>query len=154
MVNRFKFTKKSFGTSIAYIAAISSLIASFTFAFALLHPVDVLKDWKLTSQYQSYFPGTEATFSSSVTKVMSVTGHSTRYIICTAKNIETRYQINDGKADRPLGSRTSNLTIVIPDSITSLPQTCHLNLHVDYSIYGFRSFVETVDSNNFQVISE
>lgn len=136
---------------IAYIAAIAVLISSLTFAFAALRPIDVLRDWRLQTTGTLYHPGDALVVRSTVTKLMNVTGSSNRYIVCMTGNVEERFNTPQAVANRPTGIHTSELTIFLPLQISNLPRVCHVNIVVNYMIYGFRGFTEMVDSNSFTI---
>lgn len=133
---------------VGYAFAAACLGASFTLAYSLLAPVDVLKDWTLTTKEMTYNNGSEITVISRLTKVMDVRGRSERFLICGNQ----AYPINEAIASSGFGSRQTKLNMILPDNVPNLPKKCHIDIVVNYQIYGYRPFQEEQSTNEFTVV--
>lgn len=131
------------------------VIASFSFAYVLLAPIDVLKDWKLHVNPGTYQAGQQITMHATYTKLREVTGRSYYYLECkTPRGSLVRYSISQSEGNRPKGSGQVDIPLNLPVDITGTPATCRIAVSVSYDIYTFRKFVENSSSNYFTVSKE
>lgn len=147
-----RFIKVINGLSMLFALVIIS--ASALFAFVVLTPVKVLKDWHLGVVQQDYHPGDDITVLSTFNKVRNASGTSYRFLECTnpVNGNQVRYPIDQSDGSRPASFGSAQLLLHIPDSIPNLPISCHINITVVYNVYSFRKVTQTAITNNFQVI--
>lgn len=126
-------------------------IAAVTFILTLLLPIDVLKNWTIRTDKDEYSIGDTVTVVSTFDKVMSVNGKATRYIECNNKGSWLRYSIAEANANRPQGVGTSQITIVIPDTVPNQDTKCRLYFESEYIVYSYRHFKEEAYSNEFHL---
>jgi hypothetical protein len=126
-------------------------VTAVIFILTLILPIDVLRNWSLKTDKDTYSVGDTVTVKSNFDKVMSVTGKSTRYMECKAKEQWVRYSIAEAIADKPVGPGKSEISVVIPDAIPNQDATCRFYFQSDYVIYSYRPFSEEAYSNEFHL---
>lgn len=125
--------------------------AALLFILTLFLPVDVLKNWHITTEKQEYQIGSSVKTISTFEKVMSVNGKSKRYVECKINNTWSRFPVQESSADRPLGKSSSESFTPIPDSLPNQDMTCRIYFQVEYLVYKYRPFIEEGYSNEFQL---
>lgn len=135
------------------IAAVGLVIFSLVFSYAMLGPVDVLKNWTLTGTEKEYHVGDTVTITSTANKVMNVAGDSHRSLVCrTGGNSEQQYDLPDANANRTQGVAVKTISIIIPtNTLTNLPAQCQVQVLITYYVYGFRRFPEVQRTPIFTV---
>lgn len=137
--------------SLAFAASL--VVGSLVFAYVLLVPIDVVRNWKLTSDKGVYHAGETIEVEASYDKLMDVNGVSYYYLECQNPNGSLiRYPIQETEGNRPRGVGRIAIPLRIPEQISGLPATCHITISVDYTVYSFRKVTENNNSNDFEVI--
>lgn len=135
------------------VFAITVIGLSVAFAWAVLSPVDVLKDWHLTVPQSSYRAGADVDVLSTFIKTRSVSGTSYRFLECFNTNQSlSRYPIDQVDSNKPARAGSAIVALKLPDNLPNLPVSCHINITVVYNIHSFRKVTETNVTNNFQVV--
>jgi hypothetical protein len=131
------------------------MLSSVVFVYTALIPVDVLKNWTLSTDNKTYTEGDVIILTSVSEKLMSVNGTARRYIECKAQTTGSswyRTPVNEVDVDRQPGKTSTASRVQIPNNIQGLPNTCRLYITVEYRIYYYRSFTEFATTNEFQVL--
>jgi hypothetical protein len=115
--------------------------------------IDVLKDWRLELPKQDIHVGDTIIVDSLYTKLMQVSGESTRYLECKNKNgIYIRYELNKAVANRGAGTSGTGVELVMPNTVPNVPATCRINITIEYNIYVLRTVIETANSKEFTLL--
>lgn len=126
--------------------------AAIIFAYALLVPIDVVKNWKINSTANAYHPGDTVILAVEYEKVREVAGTSFYYLECKNPGDKlVRYPISQSEGNRPKGKGKIDLLVDLPSSVPNTPLQCRIAISVSYEIYAFRRFVENNQSNFFEV---
>ncbi|MGW6120425.1 hypothetical protein ACWFRF_15390 [Nocardia sp. NPDC055165] len=140
---------------LAFAFAGALVTASLALAYALLAPIDVVQDWKISVEDREYALGDEFVIQASYKKVMEVTGTAYYYVDCqNQRGSISRYPISQSEGNRRAGSGSTEIPMRLPTAIPGLPARCRAAISVDYNIYTFRKFTENNESNWFTVISK
>ena len=127
---------------------LSACILGFTIYMNV--KTDVLKDWRLVLPQQDIRIGDSIVLQSLYTKVMDVSGKSTRYIECkTSNGVFVRYPISEAVANRAAGQSGTGIPVVIPSTIPNVPTTCRFNITIEYEVFIWRKHIESVNSEIF-----
>jgi len=127
-------------------------LSALAFTYTVFSPVDVLRNWYITTDKNEYSVGDTIKTTSKYDKVMSVSGKSKRYIECLNKNGSWQsYPISESSANAVVGTgEVTNLTI-IPEEIPNTDTKCRVYFQVEYIIYMYRPFIEDGYSNEFHL---
>lgn len=132
--------------------AVSLVLSSLAFAYVLLAPIDVVTDWELRVEDQTYHPGDDIIVHASYKKLKDVNGTAYYYLECeTDRDTLVRYPINQTEGNRPKGTGQTDILLQIPSALPSPTARCRIAVSVGYNIYTFRKFVENNESNYFNV---
>lgn len=135
------------------IAALGLVLFSLVFAYAMLGPIDVLKNWSLSITQDTYQEGDTVAVISVANKVMDVSGASQRSLICTNRGTEQQYDLPNANANRQQGVASKEIDVIIPTNvIPNLPQKCQVQILITYFVYGFRRFPEIQRTKPFTVL--
>ncbi len=137
---------------LSLVFAVSLVLASLVFAYILLVPIDVVTNWKLHVDPNTYQPGDEVVVHASYKKLKNVGGQAFYYLECkTERGSLARYPLSQTEASRPQGEGEIDTPLHLPSDLPGLPTECRIYVSVDYTIYTFRKFVENNASNYFEV---
>lgn len=130
----------AYGISILLI--LLALVGDFIFFF----PFRVANNWVAHVPNTLYHPGEHLTYHSSFIKTIGSPGMASRYVVCN----NTSYLVSQSVSKRDPGKRSGEVTIIIPSNIV-VPATCHIHVDVRWQLFGLRTLIESVDSNNFRL---
>lgn len=135
-----------------YALALSIAVGSIIIGIALLYPIDVLKDWEVKLDKDTYKAGETTVVQSTYRKTGNFTGTARRYIECqNSTGIFLRYPLNEAVADKAQSKTAvgTGIPITMPSDIPNLPTTCIVNIVIDYKINSLRTVVESQNSETF-----
>ena len=135
------------------LVSASIIVALVLGMYVALWPVDVLQNWTLTTDKDTYQTNETVIVTTRFDKVRNVTGISKRYIECETRNESiNRIPISEGEANRSVQTKANNaIYLRIPSNIAELPSTCHIEIVVEYNIYTFRKHTESTKTPSFVV---
>lgn len=137
---------------LSLVFAATLVTISFVFAYVMLAPVDVLKQWQVHVDEKAYHPGDDVVLHVNYQKVREATGTSYRYLECrTPRGSLERYPISQAEANRGSGIGSADVVVKLPSRVPNLPAQCRIALAVEYTIYTFRIHPEHAESNYFEV---
>lgn len=130
-------------------------LATLLFAYTIFAPVDVLKNWTITTDKTMYSVGDTIVSTSRYNKVMSVNGQSKRYIECLNQiGSWVRYPVLEQTADRKQGQGQTSTSTHISGVVPNVDTTCRIYTQVEYTIYMYRPFREENVSNEFKLVKK
>lgn len=137
---------RKFVSILTYGVAVLLILLAIVGDFIFFFPFRVTNSWVATVPNAVYHPGQQLTYSSSYIKTSNAPGVAMRYVVCN----ETSYLLAQVIPKREPGKRSGRVTITIPVDIVP-PATCHIHVDIKYQIFGVRTLIESVDSNNFKL---
>ncbi len=125
---------------------------SVVFAYILLVPVEVLKEWDIKMDKPSYNVGDRAVATITYTKVRNTEAKVFYYIECERPaggfKRYNLYQINSSRAK---GSGKASQDITISPEISGTPAKCRFAASANYNVYKFRNVLQETHSPLFTV---
>jgi len=136
---------------IPLIVSLSIIITLVSFGALVLTvaPIQVLEDWKLTTDMSSYTSGSTINIRSQGYKKYSMAGDSARTLVCMSGPRTNTYDLNTSiNPSVSKGDFDLNIPVTLPVTLEALPRTCRIDIDVDYPWYGFKASGST---NDFQI---
>lgn len=119
-----------------------AILLSCAVAFYLfLGPVNILSNWTIVTNSQTYRVGDTLSLESKYSKHKQVIGDAHRYLECKdAHGNYIRYQLSEATADHAPGTNTGTGAINVIPKIAPVPTQCHIAIVINYkNVYGFRT---------------
>lgn len=117
----------------------------------LLLPVQVVSDWHLTTDKNSYLIGNKITLTSEYNKHFDIKGQSSRALECETKTGLASYPIFYAFSGTGVGHQMAQSTITIPTIEQTLPVKCHIRIDLLYTVAGIKPVPQHATSNDFWV---
>lgn len=137
---------------IATVFGLGLILTTLIVALIFGAPIQVLRDWHLQTDANSYHPNDTIELQSTSVKLRDATGKVNRVIECdSGKDSTVQYALNLSMAKRPPGANTSVYGLKIPSNVVDIPVTCRVVITVTYRVYWIRDITESTVSNNFVV---
>lgn len=119
-------------------------------------PIQVLRNFTLQTDKNSYAPGQTMRISSKAIKLRKAGGDVHRTIECDSANKVVGYTINTQTATSKPGKSSKPYNIIVPSQIVNLPAKCRLVVSVSYHIFtieriSLRTINQYTVSNDFIV---
>lgn len=133
------------------------LLIGLILVFINIAPIQVLRNFTITTDKKVYKVGQTMQVTSKAIKLRKAGGDVHRTIECDSSgNRIIGYTINTQEAISKPGKSSKPYNIVIPTSIANLPVTCRLVVSVNYHIFtigrvSLRNITEYTVSNDFMV---
>lgn len=133
------------------------LIVGIVLVVAELTPIQVLRNFVITTDKTSYNSGGTVLIISHATKLRKAYGLVNRTIECdNGRDKVVDYQINSSLANGGTGKSNKPSTIVLPTNIANTPATCRLVVAVKYNVLTWgrlhlRTITQNAVSNDFIV---
>lgn len=133
-----------------YISRTLLGLAALAFLLILI-PLNILNNWKLTTDRGTYRINEKVSLVSVYDKKYDVKGASNRYLECETKTGKVKYPIFYSFSGQGSGHQEIESTVTIPEIEQKLPVKCHIRIDLLY-VLGIKPITQTNISNDFWVL--
>lgn len=132
--------------------AVFLVIGTLTIAYIQLIPVNILKNWRITSTEQSYKVGDQVILNIEYEKIRESAATTYYSLECKRPNGSLKtYPLFHVEAKKKKSSGTVKVPVDLPKSIADTPTDCRVAIKAYYHVFTLRDVLEENVSNYFEV---
>lgn len=118
----------------------------------LLIPVDILKNWRITTENKIYHPGSRVVLEVEYEKIRESAATTYYSLECKRINGSHRtYSLFQVEAKKAKSKGTVKVPVDLPRIILDLPTECRISVKAYYHVFSIRDVLEENVSNYFTV---